>query len=96
MCEGVSRLKQSMLEMKDKEIKTCKGTIQQLKEQVKTEQAKKGGQDSSMAAEKERETIEELKAKVHSLAYVNKQNDDLITLLKGNLEKAEKAVEWIT
>ena len=67
MMQGFIKLKQSMLDMKDKEIRTCKDTLAQLKEQVKELQT---GQQQRQSQQVE-ESSEQIRAKVHSLAYIN-------------------------
>ncbi len=61
MLQSVNKLKQSMIDMKDREIARARDS---LKEMQKAAAAAQGSQEKG-------DGVEELRAKVHSLAYLN-------------------------
>lgn len=67
--QSVGKLRQSMVEMKDKEVARAKEAVKEMKEQMERVKRQEGG--SAAKGEKEGESAEELRAKVHSLAYLN-------------------------
>ena len=62
LMQGVNKLNKSMLDMKKKELEQSQEVIKQLKGQL--DEKPKVNQDSS---------LEQLRAQVHSLAYLNQQ-----------------------
>ena len=62
LMQGVNKLNKSMLDMKKKELEQSQEVIKQLKAQL--DEKPKVNQDSS---------LEQLRAQVHSLAYLNQQ-----------------------
>ena len=87
MTSSLNKLNKSMMEMKEKALASSYETIADLKNQLKNALTKKP------TDLKDQETLEQLKAKCHSLAFLNKQQEDTILMLKESVKKLENEFE---
>ncbi|CDW83931.1 UNKNOWN [Stylonychia lemnae] len=83
--QSFMKLKDSMIKMKDNQIQKQKEQIDEMKRQLEEKAI-----DSKKNSASNQESVEILKAKVHSLNYLLAQSDQTITMLKTNYLNLEK------